>query len=276
MTCALIIGLSSCALAFSGQPTPIPLKFANSDLVFEGTVTSIETDAVTRTLHEQNGAESARRLSKITFDVHRTWKGRPDSSAAVLTMHQCGTDYEIGSRYVIFGRLMSDFTHTDTRITYDWRTDPVSPVYQASTCNEYVPIDRAAEALAYLQTTAVPLIESNTTIDVDRYNERIEAAVAAGEDWPRSPTTIAFALLGDDTQARETRVHVARHGIERSHTADIELLRDGLADDSIRGDWHRLYFRRLKDGTWRLQVALRAYRCSRGSNPDVYTAEICP
>lgn len=56
----------------------------------------------------------------------------------------------------------------------------------------------------------------------------------------------------------------------------IEITSDGYLDDSVRGSWQRLTFRRLEDRTWRLASHEIAYRCWRGHHLESYSAEWCP
>jgi hypothetical protein len=119
-------------------------------------------------------------------------------------------------------------------------------------------------------------VESWEPVGVDEFNARIDGAVAAGAGWPSSPLSIALELLDGDAGARHVTVDQRRNRAEAADTTTIVIVRDGLLDDSVRGDWHRVVLRRLPDSTWRVHEVRRAFRCQRGHHLNSYSSEWCP
>jgi len=119
-------------------------------------------------------------------------------------------------------------------------------------------------------------VESWEPVAVNEFNARIDSAVASDAAWPSSPLSIALEFLGGDAGARRFTVDQRRNRAEAADTTVIVIVRDGLLDDSVRGDRHRIVLRRLADRTWRVQEVLRAFRCQRGHHLDAYSSEWCP
>jgi hypothetical protein len=76
-------------------------------------------------------------------------------------------------------------------------------------------------------------------------------------------------------QTRNLALRQEYNRAEEPDSVHVILVRDGLLDDSIRGDWHALILHRLPDSTWRVAEARRAVRCRR---PDTksYRSGPCP
>ncbi len=113
-------------------------------------------------------------------------------------------------------------------------------------------------------------------VDVVPFNTRVDEAVDAGLDWPRSALSVALNLLGGDADTRSLELSEVANRGEAPDTVVVVLSRDGLLDDSVRGDWHRVVLLRRDDGTWRLHELYRAFRCWRGGSLEEYSAEPCP
>jgi hypothetical protein len=114
------------------------------------------------------------------------------------------------------------------------------------------------------------------TLDTEPLNERVEMAVAGEEPWPRSPLLVTLHLIGADDDARELVLEEIKNRGEGADSTKVVCIRDGLLDDSVRGDWHEFDLKRLPDGTWRVSTAKAAYRCRRSSDTDVYEERPCP
>ena len=110
--------------------------------------------------------------------------------------------------------------------------------------------------------------------DLSAFNAEIDAACRAGEGWPNTPEGVADRFLGP-SEARSVETKRRNEGAENPKTATLVRIEDGLLDDSVRGTWTELRFRRADCG-WRLIDARRAYRCGRGDHPEAYVAGPCP
>ena len=119
-------------------------------------------------------------------------------------------------------------------------------------------------------------VDSWRDVDVVPLNSRVEEAVDAGFDWPQSALYVTLTLLGGDADTRSLVLSEVANRGEAADTMVVVVARDGLLDDSIRGDWHRTVLYRVTDGTWRLHEMHRAFRCYRGGSLDAYSADLCP
>jgi hypothetical protein len=117
-------------------------------------------------------------------------------------------------------------------------------------------------------------VESWEQVAVGEINARIDRG--AGDARQSSPLSIALGFLGGDAGARSLTIDQRTNRAEAADTTVIVIVRDGLPDDSVRGDWHRIVLRRLDDRTWRVHEARRAFRCWRGHHTESYGSEWCP
>lgn len=118
-------------------------------------------------------------------------------------------------------------------------------------------------------------VESSESVETSGLNAQIDGAVAAGETWPRSPLMATIELFGGDGDARILRIEEEKNRSEGADTTVVVLIRDGFLDDSVRGDWHRVVYRRESDRTWRVHSARRAFRCYRGHSLESFGREWC-
>jgi len=119
-------------------------------------------------------------------------------------------------------------------------------------------------------------VDSWGEVDVAPLNSRVDEAVDAGLDWPQSALYVTLNLLGGDADTRSLALSEVANRGEAPDTMVVVVARDGLLDDSVRGDWHRTVLYRVTDGTWRLHEMRRAFRCYRGGSLDRYSADLCP
>ena len=117
------------------------------------------------------------------------------------------------------------------------------------------------------------VVESWELVEPTEMNEEIAAAVSRGEDWPTSPLSATLFLLGGDT-AGSVRLE-SRLATEGADSSVVVAVRDGFFGDSVRGDWHRIVYRRRADGSWRIESVQRAIRCYRGHHQESYSRSSC-
>ena len=119
-------------------------------------------------------------------------------------------------------------------------------------------------------------IESWETLEVDEFNTTISEAVDSGKTWTEEPIDVVEQFIwGKIGGARYTWLEKQDNRVEWPDSTVITLTREGYADDSVRGDWHRVTLYRLPDGTWRLSEARRAFRCYRSHQRDSYGERLC-
>jgi hypothetical protein len=73
-----------------------------------------------------------------------------------------------------------------------------------------------------------------------------------------------------------------QHVIQVNETSEapsasrVTVLRDGLLDDSIRGERWDISLERTSAGAWRIREVKRAWRCWRGEEANRFAATACP
>lgn len=138
-------------------------------------------------------------------------------------------------------------------------------------------IDAASAASAPKRVKGTEaVVESFQSVEITPLNQRVEAAVSAGESWPRSPLRMTLDLFGGDEETSSVRIDEQKNRGEGADTTTITLIRDGFMNDSVRGSWEQITFHRLPDGSWRIVEARRATRCWRGERLESYGAKPCP
>ncbi len=113
-------------------------------------------------------------------------------------------------------------------------------------------------------------------LNIEQLNAKIEKVLAENQQWPLSPLEITTNLFGGDQETAEVSIQEKKESGENPSNASIVYIRDGFLDDSVRGDWYEISFKRKADGSWRINSARAAYRCWRGGNVDTYQGEFCP
>jgi hypothetical protein len=115
---------------------------------------------------------------------------------------------------------------------------------------------------------------SYVSVDVAAFNERLREASAAGEAWTEDPVRVAMEYAGD-LGGRTVVLLKTDNAGEGATESTVEVVRDGLLDDSARAIWDELHLARTDGGAWELVQAYQAYRCRRGAHGRSYGAEPC-
>jgi len=113
-------------------------------------------------------------------------------------------------------------------------------------------------------------VESTKPVAVTEY--RTAAALAARGS---SPIDIALAVAGPFEGATQ-HVIQANEGSEAPTASRVTVLRDGLLDDSVRGERWDITLQRTAAGVWSIEDVKRAWRCRRGGQPNSFAATRCP
>jgi hypothetical protein len=90
-----------------------------------------------------------------------------------------------------------------------------------------------------------------------------------------TPLDIALAVAGS-FEGRTQHVIQVNEGAEAPTASRVTVLRDGLLDDSVRGERWDISLERTADGVWRIKEVKRAWRCRRGAQTDSFAATRCP
>lgn len=90
-----------------------------------------------------------------------------------------------------------------------------------------------------------------------------------------TPLDIALLVAGPFEGATQ-HVIQANEGAEAPTASRVTVLRDGLLDDSVRGERWDIALERTAAGAWRIKEVKRAWRCRRGAQTASFVATRCP
>jgi hypothetical protein len=116
--------------------------------------------------------------------------------------------------------------------------------------------------------TGAPVPVSYDTAGVELLNRAIEAATAAGMDWPRDPVQVALhddSASGTDEERPALTLWWRGDHPEGATSGEVVVVRTGLRDDSTEAVWDRYLLARRPDGSWRVTAHHAASRCARGT-----------
>jgi len=113
-------------------------------------------------------------------------------------------------------------------------------------------------------------VTGTMTVAPDRY-QPATAAAARGAD----PLTIALQIVGPFEGATQHIVQ-ANQVAEAPSTVRLTVVRDGLLDDSVRGERWDIVLEKTADRVWRIKEVSRSWRCRRGNPVDRFATTPCP
>lgn len=90
----------------------------------------------------------------------------------------------------------------------------------------------------------------------------------------RAPVDIALAIVGRFEGLTQHLILVNKSA-DAPSAARVTVLRDGLLDDSIRGERWDIDFDKTAAGVWKIREVKRAWRCWRGAQTDRFAAAAC-
>ena len=90
-----------------------------------------------------------------------------------------------------------------------------------------------------------------------------------------TPLAIALAVAGPFEGSTQHVIQI-NEGAEAPTASRVAVLRDGLLDDSVRGERWDVALERTADGAWRIKEVTRAWRCRRGAQLDRFATMRCP
>ena len=107
-------------------------------------------------------------------------------------------------------------------------------------------------------------------VEPARYAEATALAARGG-----TPVDIALAVAGPFEGSIQHVIQV-NEGAEAPTASRVTVLRDGLLDDSVRGERWDIALERTAEGFWRIKEVGRAWRCRRGGQTGSFAATRCP
>lgn len=120
---------------------------------------------------------------------------------------------------------------------------------------------------------ADPIITSWAGIETAPLNAKIRRARAANESWTAAPHLYVFNLF-ETTGLKNMAYQVSADRLEQPRRLDIRLVRDGFADDSVRGDVLEITLKSSSSDAWEIVSAKQAWRCWR-SGAKTYSSKPC-
>lgn len=104
----------------------------------------------------------------------------------------------------------------------------------------------------------------------DKYAEAVALAARGGD-----PVDIALQIAGK-LEGSMQQITQVNEGGEAPKGSRVTVLRDGLLDDSLRGERWDITLTRTPAGVWSIREVKRAWRCRRGGDTDRFVAAPCP
>lgn len=119
-----------------------------------------------------------------------------------------------------------------------------------------------------------PLMEL-PVIDMKLVDPADYAGASALASSGASPVDIALRIVGESEAATQHIVQMNDRG-EAPSRSRVTVLRDGLPDDSIRGERWDIALEKTPAAAWKIGEVKRAWRCRRGESLNRFTAVSCP
>jgi hypothetical protein len=129
------------------------------------------------------------------------------------------------------------------------------------------PVVGAADAR--LSLAEVPVADTKLVAPV-AYSKASALAARGG-----AALDIALAIAGEFAGSTQHIIQV-NEGSEAPSASHITVVRDGLLDDSVRGERWDIVLERTGAGRWRIAEVKRAWRCRRGEPTDRFATRLCP
>lgn len=120
----------------------------------------------------------------------------------------------------------------------------------------------------------VPLTEIKVA-GMQRIEATQYAAASALAARGATPLDIALAVAGAFEGATQHLIQV-NEGSEAPTVSRVTVLREGLLDDSVRGERWDIALERNAAGQWQIREVKRAWRCWSGARASVFAATRCP
>ena len=118
------------------------------------------------------------------------------------------------------------------------------------------------------------IIKSWENINASIMNEIIQKAYKKDLKWAVKPELYIFHLF-ELSELKTISYKYSADTIEEPKNININLVRDGFLDDSVRGDIHHLKLKKHKNGTWKVISIKKATSCWR-KKELIYSSEACP
>ena len=119
------------------------------------------------------------------------------------------------------------------------------------------------------QPAELPVVETKLVAPVEY---RAASAFAARGS---APLEIVLKIMGE-FEGSTQHISQVNEGSETPSVTRITVVRDGLMDDSVRGERWDITLERTTASVWRIREVRRAWRCWRGEQLDRFATVSCP
>lgn len=117
-------------------------------------------------------------------------------------------------------------------------------------------------------------IRSWETVPITTFNKKIQKAHKNRLNWVSKPELYVYNLF-ELSGLKNISYEYSADNIESPKKIDINILRDGFLDDSIRGDIHHIKLKKSNKGIWKVISIKKTTSCWRNKQ-QIYSTNICP
>ncbi len=123
-------------------------------------------------------------------------------------------------------------------------------------------------------------VESYKQLEVADFNRVVEKASQNNEAWTKDVMQVALKFVPEmsiEEEGRRSRIiEVAKADIDTQPGVVVVIITDdGFADDSVRGQKHRVELKKGTDGAWKLVNARKAWTCRPNRGHQNYSTQLC-
>jgi hypothetical protein len=122
-------------------------------------------------------------------------------------------------------------------------------------------------------------VESYEQLEVAEFNRVVEKASQNNEAWTKDVMQVALKFapkMHIEEEGSPSRIiEIAEADIDTQLGVVVIITDDGFADDSVRGEKHRLELKKGADGAWRLINAGKAWTCWPNRGHQNYSTQLC-
>ena len=125
------------------------------------------------------------------------------------------------------------------------------------------------------RTSKSPATEMFQRAEFAPYNDKIEKAAAAGEEWVKLPMRVIARLTGEFSDMRSRTIEMTAPTAEGPDSLTVIVTTDGYLDDSVRGERFKYELKANAQGVWRFVSASKAWRCQPGRGSQDFSTVKC-
>ncbi|MCW5959725.1 MAG: hypothetical protein KIS76_06135 [Pyrinomonadaceae bacterium] len=112
-------------------------------------------------------------------------------------------------------------------------------------------------------------------LDVKSFNDKIEKAYKANEDWVKMPTQVITNLVGEFSETKSRTIEIVAEIADITDELTVTVTDEGFADDSVRGEQYKFHLTLNDQGAWQVISAEKAQRCREGRGHQDYSPAPC-